>query len=189
MAAQEVSQSVVATVAQCQAVAFYLPLEPFGVGVMKILALDPATKTGWAHSDGASGVWDLKIRPDESSGMRLIRFEGKVHEVAKSVGVDLIVYESVTAAQGARANLNGVKLATKLLAIIERLSEIYDYESRGYNLTTIKKHALPGKGKRDKEAMLKSARAKWTDREVEDDNEADALWLLDLAELEYGEVV
>ena len=58
---------------------------------MKILALDPATHTGWAHSCGASGVWDLSIRRDESSGMRLIRLDSKLDEMKRSVGVDLVV--------------------------------------------------------------------------------------------------
>lgn len=154
---------------------------------MKILALDQATTTGWAHSSGASGVWDLRILSDESGGMRLIRFESKIHEIYQAAGIDMIAFESVTAASGPKINLNGVKLGSKLQAIIERLSEVYDYECKGYNLSTIKKHALPIKGtKRDKEAMLRSARERWGD-EVIDDNHADALWLLDLVQSELAE--
>lgn len=149
---------------------------------MKILCLDMATHTGWAHSCGASGVWDLSILPDESSGMRLIRFEAKVHEIAKTVGIDLIAFEAISAAQGPRANLNGVKLGVKLQAVIERLAEIYDYECKGYNLATIKAHALPGQKTRDKAAMLAAARKRWPDVEIVSDDQADALWLLDLVQ-------
>lgn len=145
----------------------------------KILALDMATKTGWAHSNGASGVWDFKIFADESSGMRLIRFEAKVHEIAKACGVDVVVFEQVSVASGPKANMNGVKLAVKLQAIVERLSEIYDYECCSVNLQTLKSHALPGQKVRDKAAMLDSARKRWPDVEIIDDNQADALWLLD----------
>lgn len=155
---------------------------------MKILAIDPATKTGWAHSSGPSGVWDLSIKKDESSGMRLIRFEGKLREIIKTVGIDVIVFEAPTAARGPRANLDAVKLGTKLQAVIEKLVEqIPGLECKGYNLTEIKSFALGDRptGKKrsgwNKEAIIEAAKAKWPDRVIHDDNEADALWLLELA--------
>ena len=153
---------------------------------MKILAIDPATKTGWAHSFGPSGVWDLSVRRDESGGMRLIRFEAKLREVLAGPGIDLIVFESVTAGQGPKTNFSAIKLQTKLQAIIERFAESHEgMESCGYNLKTIKSHAIPQKGRsRDKAAMLQAAEAKWPDVEIIDDNQADALWLLDLAVME-----
>jgi Holliday junction resolvasome RuvABC endonuclease subunit len=60
-------------------------------------------------------------------------------------------------------------------------------EYRGYSPSEIKKHAT-GKGNANKDAILKAARQRWPDVEIVDDNEADALWLLDLAqkELECG---
>ena len=152
---------------------------------MKILAIDPATKCGWAHSNGASGTWDLSIRRDESSGMRLLRFEAKVLEVARLIGIDVIAFESPTVAQGRKANLDGMKLGVKLQAIIERLCEGTDIEHIGYNLSTIKKHAT-GKGNASKEMMLSAARRRWPDAYIEDDNEADALWLLDIAQKELA---
>ncbi len=40
---------------------------------MNILALDFGTKlTGWAHSNNASGVWDLRRKTDESEGLCLL---------------------------------------------------------------------------------------------------------------------
>ena len=153
------------------------------INIPKILALDPATSCGWAHSCGHSGVWDLSIRKDESSGMRLIRFEGKLREIYESVGMDMIAFEAPTVARGERANFDAMKLQTKLQAIIERLCELTDgLECQGVNLRTIKSHA----GERNKEGMLRSAQAKWLDRKVQDDNEADALWLLDLTMKNLG---
>ena len=150
-----------------------------GTNELNILALDPATKCGWAHSNGAGGVWDLSIARDESSGMRLIRFEGKLREIIKKVPVDVIVYETPTVASGKKANMNGLKLGTKLQAIIERLTETLGcLESKGYNLQTIKSHA----GVRKKDELV--AKAKQRFGFVEDDNHADALWLLDLAKKE-----
>ncbi len=149
----------------------------------KILALDIATKCGWAHSNGAGGTWDLSIRKDESSGMRLIRFEAKLLEIM-AVGVDVIAFETPTVAQGKRANMDGLKLGTKLQAIIERLCEkTGGLECLGRNLQTIKAHALrdqPKGSKRDKEAMVAAAERRWPNEVIVDDNHADALFLLSL---------
>ena len=53
---------------------------------MRILALDIATKTGFA-TDMASGVWDLKLKKGESNGMKLIRLNSKVREVVESLNI------------------------------------------------------------------------------------------------------
>ena len=157
---------------------------------MKILALDMATKTGWSyHSETleTSGVWDLSIRKDESGGMRLIRFEAKLKEILNGPGVDLIVFESVNVGRSAKANMDGVKLGSKLQAIVERLVQLTDgLECRAYHHAEIKKHAIPKEGaKRNKETMLRAARMKWDEIEIISDDHADALWLLDLARKEY----
>lgn len=116
--------------------------------------------------------------------MRLIRFEAKLREIIASVGVEVIAFETPSVSRGKKANMDGLKLGTKMQAIIERLCETTDgLEYVGYNLQTIKLHALPGgKRKRDKDAMLAAARRKWPDEAIIDHNHADALWLLDLVE-------
>lgn len=154
---------------------------------MNILALDMATKTGWAHSCGQSGVWDLSIRKDESGGMMLVRFQAKIQELIRLVGVDVIVFEAVSVFQRGNANALAAKLATKLQAVVEQLCVPDDApECRSYNLTEIKKHALgKGSGKGvNKDAMVAAATAKWPGVTIIDDNHADALWLLDLAKTE-----
>jgi hypothetical protein len=166
---------------------------------MKILALDLATRTGFAHSNGVSGTFDLSIRKDESSGMRLVRFEAKLLEIINSVGVDVIVFEAALAFGSRPAGMDPVRLQSKLQAIIERLVErsgkevgsqgwnLPRMEHRSYTVQEIKKHAIPEKGrKRDKAAMVEAAKEKWPDVEIEDDNVADALFLLDLAKKELG---
>jgi len=153
----------------------------------RILAIDFATRTGWAYRgegpDILSGVWDFTVKKDESSGMRLVRFESKLMEMIPLV--DVVVFESVSAGHGPRASFSAVKLQTKMQAIIEYIVEQKEgIEYKGYNLEEIKNHAVgkgKGKGSRDKEAMVKSARKRWPDEEIEDDNQADALWLLDLS--------
>lgn len=156
----------------------------------RILALDLATKTGWAHSCGQSGVWDLSIGKDESSGMRLIRFEGKLNEIREAVGVDVIAFEAISVSKGVKADINVTKLASKLQAIIEIWCIAHGAEHFSEHYNTIKAHALPPvvgeKCVRDKAAMFEAAKKKWPGREFEDDNEIDALWLLDLAQKELG---
>lgn len=155
---------------------------------MRILALDLATKTGWAHSDGPSGVWDFSILRDESGGMRLVRFSTKLKEIMRGLGADVIVFEAVSAGAGAKTNLDGIKIGSKLQGILELFVEQTEgVESRSYYLQEIKAHAIPAKKvKRDKDAMVAAAKRKWPEVEIIDDNHADALFLLDLAQREYG---
>lgn len=65
---------------------------------MNVLALDFATKTGWALKDGGSGVWDFTLRSDESSGFRLIRFRKKLKESLDEHGYRVVVFEQVSVA-------------------------------------------------------------------------------------------
>lgn len=142
---------------------------------MKILALDPATKCGWAHSSGESGVWDLSIRKDESGGMRLLRFRAKLREIHELIGMDVVMFEAARNLQYG----NAVRVAAQLQAIIETWCTDNNVEYRGYSPTEIKKHAT-GKGNAGKDAMIAAAEKRFS-RESLDENEADALWLLDLA--------
>lgn len=144
---------------------------------MNILALDPATHCGWAHSSGPSGTWDLSVRRDESGGMRFIRLLGKLGEVRKNCGVDLLVYE---AARHAAPKMQGALVVqAQIQGVILTWCEQHAIEYRGYSPTEIKKHAT-GKGNAPKPAMISAAKTRWHRSSI-DDNEADALWLLDLA--------
>jgi Holliday junction resolvasome RuvABC endonuclease subunit len=150
---------------------------------MRILALDPATKCGWARIGDAkiaSGVWDLSIRKDESGGMRLLRLESKLN-VCLEAGLDLVVFE---AARNATRNTQGALVVQALLqGVIVLWCEKREIDYRGFSPSEIKKHAT-GKGNANKDLMLAAARQRgW---HPVDDNHADALWLLDLARKEYG---
>lgn len=148
-----------------------------GTDTMRILAIDPATKCGWAHSSGPSGTWDLSVRRDESAGMRLIRFRSKLFEVAMA-GVDLVVFE---AARHAAPKMQGALVVqTELQSVVKVWCEDNRIEYRGYSPSELKKHAT-GKGNANKDDMMRAAQAKWPAKMIRDDNEADALWLLDLA--------
>lgn len=147
---------------------------------MTILAIDPATKCGWAHSDGMSGTWDLSVRRDESSGMRLIRFRGKLNEIHKASPVDLVVYEG---ARHAGAGMQGALVTQATIqSVLIVWCEDNGIEYRAYSPSEIKKFAT-GKGNAGKDAMIKAAIEKFG--EVKDDNQADALWILELAKRDY----
>jgi Holliday junction resolvasome RuvABC endonuclease subunit len=151
------------------------------VSALRILALDLATRTGWAHSSGPYGTWDLSVRRDESGGMRLIRFDGKLDEIRRNVGVDLVVFE---AARHAAVGMQGaLVIQSELQGVLKLWAEGNGVEYRAYSPSEIKKHAT-GKGNADKALMLTTAQAKWGN--VTSHDEADALWLLDLAKKDLG---
>ena len=149
----------------------------------KILALDPATKVGWAHTDGPSGVWDCSIRRDESGGMRLIRLRAKIQEVFDANPFTLLAYE---AARNAAPGMQGALVTQATLqSVIVLWCEDNNVDYRGYSPSEIKKHAT-GKGNANKQAMIDGAHEKWK-IPIEDDNHADALWILDLIHKEVAE--
>ena len=148
---------------------------------MNILAIDPATKCGWATSTGQSGTWDLSIRRDESRDMRLIRLRSKLALIHSSKHVALVVFE---AARHAAPKMQGaLTVQAELQSVIKVWCHDAHVQYRGYSPTEIKKHAT-GKGNAGKPAMLAAAERKWPTVEIVDDNQADAMWLLDLAQTE-----
>ena len=152
-----------------------------GENVTNILALDPATHCGWAHSCGQSGTWDLSIRRDESSGMRLIRFRSKLAEILNSTPTDLVVFE---AARCAIPKMQGaVTVQAEIQGVLKWYCEDNGINYRGFSSTEVKRHAT-GKGNASKAQMIAAAQEKWGSH-ITDDNEADALWILHLASEMY----
>jgi Holliday junction resolvasome RuvABC endonuclease subunit len=147
---------------------------------VKILSLDVASTTGWAISRLEYGTWDFKTRKDESMGMKLIRLRSKLEEVKQLMDFNLIVYE-----RPAGRFKNAIIHEAKLLGLIEEWCETNSVAYRSYSATEIKMFAT-GKGSAGKPAMIKAAKDKlgYTGN---DDNEADALWMLELANKEYGQ--
>lgn len=150
-----------------------------------ILAIDPATKCGFAHSAGAFGTWDLAIKTDESGGMRLLRLIGKLEEIRRGPGIDLIAFEAVRHAAGSRHNPR--TLAAELQGILKLFCEQNEINYRGFSPSEIKRHAT-GRGNADKNAIIDAAGARFPDFQPgrHDDNAADALWILDLAQTTLG---
>lgn len=150
---------------------------------MIILALDPATKTGWASSTGESGTVDLSVRRDESAGMKLVRLRGWLTRFYSDIKFDLLVFEA--ARHAAPAMQGALVVQAEIQGTIKLWCEDAQVEYRGFSPSEIKKHAT-GKGNAGKPAMRDAAISKgWIPANM-DDNEIDARWLLDLAMKEYG---
>ena len=145
----------------------------------KILAIDPATNCGWAISTDIYGVWNLKPKRDESIGMRLIRLRSKLKEVCEAEEITIIVFER----PGGR-HQGAIITQSELQAIIKTFCEDNSLEYKAYSSTEIKKYAT-GKGNCNKQAMIDAAKSQ-LGYKGDNDNEADALWLLQLGKSDLG---
>ena len=148
-----------------------------------ILAIDPGTKCGWALRTGDgqlhSGVWDLSQKRGDGGGMRYLRFHKKLLEVHEAHPLDYVLYEKPIGHPKHRSGMMVTAGVVGVLLTFCEAHEITNYEE--YPPASIKKLAT-GKGNSKKEVVLAAARERWPDREIVDDNEADALWLLVLAD-------
>jgi Holliday junction resolvasome RuvABC endonuclease subunit len=110
----------------------------------------------------------------EGAGMAFVRFEGWLNDIARSSPLGSVVFEEVRAHAGTlAAQVYGGFLA-HLTAWCERQAVPY----LGVSVATIKRHAT-GKGNASKDEVIAAIRK--LGFKPGDDNEADALALLDWA--------
>jgi Holliday junction resolvasome RuvABC endonuclease subunit len=144
----------------------------------KILAVDPATTCGWALSRDVYGTWNLNVLKDESWGMRLIRLEGKLKEIYKTFpSIKVIVYE-----RPGGKHANSMMTQSKIIGTIEKFCAYHEIEYKGYSSGSIKVFS-GNKGGCNKKLVIDAAKKK-LGYEGNNDNETDALWLLELAKNE-----
>jgi Holliday junction resolvasome RuvABC endonuclease subunit len=145
---------------------------------VNILSLDLGTKAGWASRvDGLihSGVIDLTPRRFDGGGVRFLRFRQWLSNWQATVGApELIVYEEVQAHRGTDA----CQVWGGFQATLTAWCEHHDIPYEGVPVATIKRH-ITGKGNADKQAVIAAVRI--LGFAPADDNEADALALLDWA--------
>jgi len=144
---------------------------------MNILALDMATKTGWAALfDGKviSGVQNFKLKRGESPGMLFLRFRAWLRDVRELTDrIDLVAYEQAHHRGGAATQVC-VGLMTDALAFAAEIGA----EAMPVHTGTLTLWAT-GKGNASKAMMIEAAKARGYN--PEDDNEADALLILEHA--------
>lgn len=150
-----------------------------------ILALDTATKTGWALMLNGkvyeSGVQDFSKRRGESNGGLFLRFRHWLNQMVAQNDIKLIAYERAHHRGGA-----ATELCVNLTGRVQECAAEHSIEVTTIPTMTLKKWAT-GKGNADK-AMMMERTEKEIGRKCIDDNEADAiligLWAVD----EYGNI-
>ena len=149
---------------------------------MRILAIDPGTKCGWAIDAQHSGVWNLKPNKFDSGGMRFVELYSQIaNEISN---IDLIVYERVERHSATYA----AHIYGGIIAVIHGIAEEHLIPYKGIPVGTIKKYAT-GKGSAKKEAMIRSAQLIFRGVDIKDDNHADALCLLAYAHDTYDNLM
>lgn len=148
-----------------------------------ILALDLGTEMGWATEiDGHRhfGTWTFRSGRYEGGGMRFLRFHKQLDTfmvyqrdgLYRVKGVSAIYFEEVRRHLG----VDAAHVYAGFMTVLQVWCEERKIPYQGIPVGTIKKHAT-GKGNANKEQMMEAAlRHGWN---VEDDNQADALLLLD----------
>lgn len=146
-------------------------------GAEGLLAIDPANACGWACSDGTWGLWQLHPRKNESIGMKWIRFRRILSDFIDANGIKVVAYEAPSG-----RHTNAVIHHAKLAEIIEEECESKGIPYIGYNVKSIKQFAT-NNGNAGKPQMIAAAQ-KFFGYTGEDDNEADAICLLNLLKSE-----
>jgi hypothetical protein len=144
-----------------------------------LLALDLGTHTGWAYraATGAITSGTNTYRPGrfEGAGMAFLRFTGWLDEISQRNGFPkAVVFEEVRAHKGTTAAHAYGGFLAHLTAWCEHVKVPY----LGVPVATIKRH-VTGKGNAPKEAVIAAIRQRGLS--PGDDNEADALAILDWA--------
>ncbi len=149
----------------------------------RILAIDAATLTGWAHSSGRHGEWRLGKGDERASRLRrMILGAGRLY------GVDLIVYELASYGAGFRVDkrtgrkfqqMASIKLHNELAGAIKDAAIELGAELWGYHPSTIKAQTT-GSGRASKEQMIAAVNSLYG-VETDSDNVADAVAMLEMA--------
>lgn len=142
---------------------------------MNILAIDLGNHTGYALQNGQhlySGVMDFSPNRFAGGGMRYLKFVNWLNLLIEAGPIDAVYYEEVRRHLGTDA----AHVYGGFQAHLEKWCEEHKIPYEGVPVGTIKKHAT-GRGNANKDLMIAAANSHgWP---TSDDNEADALWLLD----------
>ena len=146
---------------------------------MNVLALDPATRTGAAHTNGMLTTWELPSGKKHHPGHKLIDLRGRILRLHKSAPFGLIVVElAAIAADGAKQQRTAAFHSMLLGAIYEAAYQLGRLPVYEVYPSQLKKFAT-GSGRATKETMIAMARGQGVN--PTDDNQADAWHLLQYA--------
>jgi len=151
---------------------------------IKILALDMATKLGWATNvelPCSSGVEIFDTGRGASPGARYFKFVKWLQDMVKDIQPDLIVYEQASQRGGSATEiLIGFTTHLQSVCFMKKIEHV------AVRADHIKIHAT-GKGKAEKEEMMLACASKLGIIPI-DDNHADALWILNYGLHHYDAV-
>lgn len=151
----------------------------------KVLALDLATCTGYAVlangiiSSGCSTfkrVTGRKTIPDHHIGKTYVEFSKWLREMVADRNPEVIVFEEP---MGNFKSCHARNIIVGLRGVLLSIAADRDLPAYGYSQTRLKKFAS-GKGNADKDLMMESALAQFPELELENHNQADAVFLLHL---------
>lgn len=143
----------------------------------KILALDLATNTGFAGTEGdtimVSGTVNFAIKRGESPGMLFVRFRAWLKEMLDTLKPDIVGYELPHHRGGA-----ATRVLVGMCTHLEGVCASKGIEYTGVQSGVLKKHAT-GKGGAAKEVMIAKAEETWPNISFINDDHADATWVAD----------
>lgn len=135
----------------------------------RVLCLDLAKSTGYAHSSGESGIVILTAVTRHRTWANLQKW---LQATLNRLPFDRVVIEK----PHFRGN-DATRLLVGMATIVELFCGEHNIDFGEVHSATLKKHAT-GNGHAKKDAVLAAAKLRgWT---PVNDDEADALWLLDL---------
>ena len=152
---------------------------------MILLALDPASITGWAVHDGdrivASGVWNLAPRRGDSPGVRYLKLRSRLTDVKdRWPELELVAVEQAHHRGGA-----ATEYAIGILTHVQSWCAEVGVEHLVIHGSHAKRIAT-GHGNADKAAMIAAALERWPGWTPETDDEADSRWIAEAAVQELG---
>lgn len=144
---------------------------------MNILALDLGTKAGACVMTDAGRVTllttiDTTPRKGDRWGRRFLNFRAHLDHLIQTHRPDALAYEMV------RRHLatDAAHIYGALQALVEMAAASWEIPTHPLPVAVIKK-AATGRGNADKTAMAVHASRKWPHLAIDDDNQADALWI------------
>lgn len=144
----------------------------------RYVGIDLGTRCGVAVKDGSSIIadtWDFKTKRTQGMGMRYLKFKAALEDLMATGPIKALFYEEVRRHKGVDAAHVYGGFESHLLAFCDTHGIPYTSIPVG----TVKKKGT-GKGNCGKEEMIASAQKAFPHMEFgpDDDNKADALWIL-----------
>lgn len=161
---------------------------------MRVIGIDFGLTCGYAWTDSdqvageLSGEWKLGGHKHEGGGMRFVRFEALLRDLLAPRGEPVpaaVFYEIAPPSSGARKRGQLGAMSAResyggFLAVTTQLCERLEVPYAGVTVGELKRRAT-GKGNSPKPAVVAAARLVFGANLVdEEDNRADALWILQL---------